>query len=71
MSRATLSIDLGNAAFEGADLGPELAAVLRDLAGRIEAQTRPYLAGNGNRMRAQDCNGNTVGFLVLSIDAED
>lgn len=71
MSSATLRIDLDNAAFEGEDLGPELARVLRDLAERIGAQNRTYLAGNGNRIRARDINGNTLGFLNLDIDPEE
>lgn len=71
MSTAILSLKLDNAAFEGEDLGPELARVLRDLAERIGAQSRTYLAGNGNRIRARDINGNTLGFLNLDIDNDE
>lgn len=68
---AVLRIDLGNDAFSGEDLGPELARVLRDLAGRLEEQSRAYLAGNGNRTMAKDLNGNTVGSLLIDAGAAD
>lgn len=68
---ATLRIELGNDAFSGDDLGPELARVLRHLADRIEEQSRSYLSGNGRRMRAADSNGNTVGFLRLEVAPSD
>lgn len=72
MSRAALTVRLDNDAFSGNDLGPELARVLRDLADRLEEQSRAYLAGNGARNRAKDTNGNTVGFLVLTdIEPDD
>ena len=71
MSHATTLLKLDNAAFAGDDLGGALAYVLRDMASRIEEQSRAYLAGNGSRIRARDSNGNTVGFLTLVIDDEE
>lgn len=70
MSDIQISINLDNAAFEGEDLAPEIAASLRNLADRIEEQSRKYLAGNGNRMRVADSNGNTVGFANFEIEEE-
>ncbi len=70
MSDIQININLDNAAFEGEDLAPEIAACLRNLADRIEEQSRSYLAGNGSRMRVADSNGNTVGFANFEIEEE-
>lgn len=68
---AVLRIDLGNDAFGGDDLGPELARILRDLAGRLEDQSRVYLAGNGKRSSVRDINGNAAGNLCIEIAPPD
>jgi hypothetical protein len=58
-----VNIDLGNAAFEGDSLGPELARVLRNLADRLERDSAATIASKcaygGYALR--DSNGNTVG----------
>ena len=51
-SNFTLNIDCENAAFED-DAAPELARLLREIAGRIESGS---MAGN-----IRDINGNRVG----------
>ena len=68
---ANLKLKLDNSAFEGEDLGPELARVLRNLAERIEEQNRYYLTGNGSRMSCRDVNGNHIGFLLIDADDSD
>ncbi len=53
----SITIKTDNAAFEG-DAGPEVARILREIAGRIE---------NGDtRVPCRDINGNLVGTAVLS-----
>lgn len=64
-----LNMNLDNACFEGEDLAEGIAHSLRDLADRIEEQSRNYLAGNGNRMRISDINGNTIGFCHLDVES--
>lgn len=66
-----LEFSTDNAAFEGDDLASEIATALRDLADRIEEQSRSYLAGNGNRMRILDSNGNCIGFADFDVDEVD
>lgn len=54
----TLRVETDNAAFEGADAGPELARILRSLADRVapmqatgeESESGPVIDANGNRV---------------------
>jgi len=66
-----IEFSTGDADFSGNDLPTAVADVLRDLADRIDGQSREYLAGNGSRMRVADANGNTVGWCNFDIDAID
>jgi hypothetical protein len=54
-----LTIDTGNAAFEGDDAGHELARILRNLAAKLEANGPP--AKRGDPWPLYDVNGNRVG----------
>lgn len=58
MAKFTMIFGCDNAAFEGDNLKPEIASILRDVANRIE-QGRD----NGN---ALDSNGNGVGTFAIS-----
>ena len=52
----TLEIETDNVAFAGADKGPELARILRHVAGIVEQDGRA-----ADRRRVLDINGNSVG----------
>lgn len=58
----TLSFKTGNAAFEGADLGPEVALILRALADRVEDMSAEELPLDLN---IYDSNGNRVGAATI------
>jgi len=66
-----IEFNTDNAYFSGNDLPTAVADVLRDLADRIDGQSRSYLAGNGSRMRVADANGNSVGWCVFDVEAID
>jgi hypothetical protein len=56
VAKFTASIDLGNAAFDGADGTAEIARILRKLAGDVEYMGFPVMD-----IRLFDINGNAVG----------
>jgi hypothetical protein len=56
-----IEIATDNAAFEG-DAGPELARILRDIAGRLE---RDGVDGRADGFKVRDVNGNTVGKVEV------
>lgn len=59
-----IEIKTDNAAFDGESCGPELARILRDLAGRIE-EYRAEEFQQGDGWRALDSNGNVVGRMEV------
>jgi hypothetical protein len=61
MSTFTVMFKTDNAAFDGDAGGPEVARILRDLAGLIEECGLV----EGAVQRVKDINGHRVGFAVL------
>jgi len=59
-----IQFETDNAAFEGADLGPEIARILRRAADEAE-RSEAHLAG-GLSYPVRDVNGNTVGVWSLT-----
>lgn len=60
-----VKFDTDNAAFDGDNLAPECARILRQIADRIEQ-------GNvGNFRTILDCNGNDVGRWKLETTDDD
>lgn len=72
MSTFSLNIDMNNAAFDGDDIGPELARILRKLADKVDVD-RESLADLAGLMSASvhDVNGNNVGDVYLEVDLDD
>ena len=65
--KLTITIDLGNAAFEGDQAGPSVAGILRRIAddlGETAAEISLEFGGLGLR----DINGNTVGRVEVEED---
>ena len=56
----TLTIDLGNDAFNPPQYGPELARILRELAERLEDATTSASGG------VLDANGNRAGTFKIT-----
>ncbi len=71
MAELDIHMTLDNADFEGNNIALATAEALCNLAERIREQSRAYLAGNGNRMRIADGNGNTIGFANFDIELEE
>lgn len=65
MSTLTITIDMGNAAFEDDAPGIEVARILHNLAGRIEGN--PYDTWAMDSLSLRDVNGNTVGRTALEV----
>lgn len=63
MAVFTVKFDTGNAAFEGADLAPEIARVLRNIAERVERD-----GPSGFFETVRDTNGNDIGRFALKND---
>lgn len=68
MSTLTITIDMGNAAFEDDAPGIEVTRILHHLAGRIEQNPYDTWAMDGLSLR--DINGNTVGRTALDASAD-
>ncbi len=62
--KITIEINADNAAFEGADCGPELARILATLARRLKDLDAEGVADADERLR--DLNGNTVGHFIVT-----
>ena len=58
--RVLIVIDTDNAAFEGDNLGPELANILRGLVSAYEDGAPP------EPVKLRDSNGNTVGKVTVN-----
>ena len=69
MGQFTITIDLGNAAFEGDELGAEVARIVREQLDDIEGSTRETLSQKS--LTLKDINGNDVGFLDFDIEPEE
>jgi hypothetical protein len=64
--KVEITIEMDNAAFDGADAGAELARILRKFADTLQDVSRkdlPKFAG----LRARDVNGNTVGKIRFTL----
>lgn len=61
--RLTITIDCGNAAF-GDEPGPEVARILRQLAGDFE-DAGDFLPGTAEK-RLRDVNGNACGRVTVT-----
>lgn len=61
--KLTLTLDMGNAAFDGNDAPNELARIFRSLAISVENQ---YLIKPGDRWGLFDINGNRVGHAEVT-----
>lgn len=68
MSNVYIRIELDNDPFYREDCGPELARILRDLAGRIEYTDRADL--EGSTFTPRDINGNACGTVDFEIDED-
>jgi len=67
--RATITIDMENAAFEDGNGSGELARILRELARRIDEES---IVEERRTAKLRDVNGNTVGeFRVETDDPRD
>lgn len=66
MNELTLNIETDNAAFEGAERGPELARILRKLADQLDADDN---GRDGYEWHLSDVNGNKVG--IARIEARE
>ena len=60
----TLTIETDNAAFEGSNIGPEIARILRETADRIEDEHLGELWIMCS-MPIVDINGNVVGDITI------
>jgi len=60
-----INIETDNDAFADSNLGPEVARILRKLAGQIEAD--PYQDGR----RLMDVNGNRVGDMSIRFPIDE
>jgi len=71
LSKITIEIDTGNAAFHeesGGGYGEEVARILEEAAERFRESGRP----NGpTRFAVRDINGNRVGQVVIEEDEAD
>jgi len=63
MAVFTLKFDTNNAAFDGDDLAPEIARILRSIADKVE-----HVALSGFCETARDINGNDIGRYSLKND---
>ena len=72
MSTFSLNIDMDNAAFDGDNIGPELARILRKLASKVEVD-RASLSELAELMSSvvHDVNGNNVGDVYIEVDLDD
>ena len=59
MTKLTLVLSTDNAAFEGENLGPEIARILKSYANSIQELEDPEELES----RLRDINGNTVGSV--------
>ena len=62
MTKLTLVLSTDNAAFEGENLGPEIARILKSYAHAIREVKDPESQWKLER-RLRDINGNTVGSV--------
>ena len=62
MTKLTLVLSTDNAAFEGKNLGPEIARILKSYAHAIREVKDPESQWE-LESRLRDINGNTVGFV--------
>ena len=69
MKKLLIDINLGNAAFEGADAGAEIASILRDLADKLESA--PIPAASELLAALYDVNGNCVGFCFTACETKE
>jgi hypothetical protein len=61
-----ITIETDNDVFSGEAIGSEVAHILRNLADRIEEQSRAFLAQTDLSFNVRDSNGNTVGGAAFS-----
>jgi len=62
MTKLVIEIDCNNAAFDGADFGPELENILRNYAFRVAFESRGTFP---TETVLRDHNGNRVGTATL------
>lgn len=71
MAAVKIEIDsVGNAAFEGDDMGREIGRILNDLAHKISQTSRAELQGEVLVVPLKDINGNRVGRAVFEVGNE-
>ena len=63
MPKFTVTINTDNAAFEGGDLGIEIARILREIADKAE---QGIMTTRFVTVPVRDINGNTVGKYVYT-----